>query len=181
MACRLEPLSAALHATRARLLFDLAREGGVEAADVLAAFGRALALDRHDWFARADAARAAAALGELAEGERLVEAGLSDHPGLGLLLTERAALELARGQLDRAERSARDALKARWFGDRERPDRASLLLGVVLLERGQAGEAMGQAEALLRRRDWEPARQLLARCQARLSAPAPLADPRRPR
>jgi hypothetical protein len=171
MAVRLEPLSARLHATRARLLFDLAREGLAEPGDVLAAFGRAMALDRHDWFALADAARAAAALGELEMCERLVEGGLAEEPGLGLLLAERAALELARGRLDAAERAAREALAADWFGEHERRDRASLLLGTVLFEKGKAAEALAQAEAVQRRRDWEPARRLLARCRERLAAP----------
>jgi O-antigen ligase len=83
-ACRLEPLSAPQHATRARILFDLARQGLAEPAEVLAAFDRALALDRCDWLVLADAAAAASALGHFAECERYLRAG----PGeLALLLT----------------------------------------------------------------------------------------------
>jgi O-antigen ligase/tetratricopeptide (TPR) repeat protein len=168
-ACRLEPLSAGAQADRARILFDMAREGLVEAGEILAAFDQALALDRCDCFVLADAARAAVTLGHLGECERYLEAGLSQHPGLGMLLAERGALELARGQLAEAERSLRQALRAGWFREQERFDRATLLLGMVLLRTGRAAEAMSRVEAVLERhRDWVPARLLRALCRERL-------------
>jgi O-antigen ligase len=163
-ACRLEPLAARFHANRARILFDLARQGLIDPTDVLTAFDRARALDRCDWFVLADAARAAATLGCLSECERYLEAGLSKQPDSGMLLAERGALELARGQPGAAERRLREALEADWFGEQERFDRATLLLGMVLLETGRPAEALDQVQGVLdRHRDWIPARLLHAR------------------
>jgi O-antigen ligase/tetratricopeptide (TPR) repeat protein len=169
-ACRLEPLSAAMQANRARILFDMARHGLVESADVLAAFNRALTLDHCDWLVLADAARAAATLGWEQECERYLEAGLSEQPRLGLLLAERGALHLARGQLAEAERALREALRREWHGERQRFDRATLLLGMVLLQSGRAGEALGQVRGVLDRHPgWPSARLLHARCRERLA------------
>jgi hypothetical protein len=168
-ACRLEPLSATLQANRARILFALARRGRAGRAEVLAGFGRALDLDRCDWFVLADAARAAATLGAPEESARYLAAGLAAQPRLGVLLAERGALELACGQIAAAERTLREALAQEWTGQRERFDRATLLLGTVLLESGQAGEALRQLEGVLDRHpDWSPARLLAARCRARM-------------
>jgi O-antigen ligase len=168
-ACRLEPLSASLQATRARILFALARQGRVSRAEVLAGFDRALKLDRCDWFVLADAARASAILGAEEECERYLAAGLAARPRLGLLLAERGALELARGHLATAERTLREALARDWTGQQERYDRAALLLGTVLLESGQAGEALrGVAGVIDRHPDWKPAQLLAARCRERL-------------
>jgi tetratricopeptide (TPR) repeat protein len=164
-ACRLEPLSARLHADRARILFDLARQGWGEAEAALAAFDRSLALDRCDWLVLADACRAASTLGRLAECDRYLAVGLAEQPRLGPLLAECGALELARGRLAGAERRLREALGAEWFGERERFDRAALLLGLVLLRTGRAEESARQARAVIDRRDWAPAWLLYAHCR----------------
>ena len=130
-ACELEPLSAAMHATRGRILVKLAREDMSGAEEVLAAFDRALALDKYDWLALADAAVAAASLGRFEACERYLEAGLREQPRLGVLLAARGALQLARGQHGEAESTLREALAAEWFGEMERLGWARRMLALA--------------------------------------------------
>lgn len=127
-ACDLEPLAAPLHARRAVILCDLARQGWADGDAVLAAFDLALALDPYDWRTVADAARAATVLGRHAAAERYIESGLTHRPRLAVLLAERGVLELARGQRTAAGRTFREALALDWHGDDQRRDAVHSLL-----------------------------------------------------
>jgi O-antigen ligase/tetratricopeptide (TPR) repeat protein len=157
-ACLLQPLLAGHQADRAGVLLELARQGLAEKEDVLAAYDRALELDRCDWRVWADAARAATTLGRLDAAERYLEASLPRQPRLGMLHAERGALALARGRLAEAERILWQARSKEWHGDFERFDRALLLFALTLLQRGKAAVALETADEVLGRHgDWAPA------------------------
>lgn len=168
-ACRLQPLLAGHHADRAGVLLELARQGAVEKEEVLAAYDRALELDRCDWRVWADASRAATMLGRLDAAERYVEAALSRQPRLGMLHAERGALALARGKLAEAEAILGEARSKEWHGDFERFDRALLLLALTLLQRGNAALSLETTDEVLGRHgDWAPAWWLRALARERL-------------
>jgi O-antigen ligase/Tfp pilus assembly protein PilF len=162
-AITLQPRSANNHAHRGRILFEVARQGLAEPKEALSAFERALTLDPCDYITLADAARAATTFGAYADSERYLTRALREQPHLGMLQAERAALEYARGEYDKAEVSLREAVTKEWHGDMERMDRALLLLGMVLLQRGKVLDAHAQINEIIRRHpDWLPARWLRA-------------------
>ncbi len=169
-ACELEPLAAHHHGDRAGVLLELARQGLAEPEEVLAAYDRAVSLDRCDWCVLTDAARAATTLGRFAAAERYVARGLAEQPQLGMLHAERGALELARGRVAEAEATLQEALAKEWHGDFERLDRALLLLATALLHRGDAVLAALTVtdEVLGRHADWVPAWWLHALARERL-------------
>ncbi|MGE3804810.1 MAG: O-antigen ligase family protein [Gemmataceae bacterium] len=117
-AVALVPMNAAFRGTLARLFTDLARLQRMDAAEALAEFDRALALDPNHAYLFADAANAALTLSQLERARDYAKRGLERYPRFGILRAHLGYILLVENRYPPAWHSLLRAVEADdWYDD----------------------------------------------------------------
>jgi O-antigen ligase/tetratricopeptide (TPR) repeat protein len=162
-AAALEPADPYHHANLGRFFGELAFRRTIDAEPALREWDAALAADPRNATFLSEAARTAAALGNLDRVRSLTSRGLALYPDCGPLHAQLGACAFAGGCLKESAAAYTEAIHGDWRGDEDGKTRALASLAAVHLGMKQYDQARQfAAEAAARQPDWANAHYLLA-------------------
>jgi O-antigen ligase/tetratricopeptide (TPR) repeat protein len=165
----LEPADAYYHASLGRFFGELAYRRIADAAPCLREWDAALGADPRNATLLSEAARTAAALGDLDRVRTLASRGLSLYPRCGAMLAQLGACAFTSGCLSEAAVAYTEAVQADWGGDGEGQTRALASLTAVCLGLNQNDKALSCAtEAIRREPEWATAHYLAGQTLERM-------------